>query len=356
MEHPIILPSVSADRQHKLARLVAVMDRHGLESIQLSRAENLSWYFDGARATVPYGGAPVFSAIVHRDGRAVVRVPTNELERIAAEEVAGADFERCEWFETVVLPSSPGHSDVELEEDLREARASLLPAELGRYRSLAEDTAQAMTAALSRATPAMSEFDLAAAIAAEVTARAADVSVLLVAGAERSHLQHPLPTHRRLGDRAMGVVTARRHGMYVSLTRWVSFSGRADDATTKSLREVEAQIFDATRAGRRLGDVVNDIAQAYRHFGLGTPEDPAWTRHHQGGPTGYLGRDPKAMPDATLRLQAGGAFAWNPWVPGAKLEDTVLLGADGIEILSVDPAWPSTTVQGRKRPLTLDLS
>ena len=53
-------------------------------------------------------------------------------------------------------------------------------------------------------------------------------------------------------------------------------------------------------------------------------------------------------------MQVDQAFAWNPTAPGAKVEDTVLVRADGIEVLTVDPRWPTTRVAGLDRPIELD--
>ena len=114
--------------------------------------------------------------------------------------------------------------------------------------------------------------------------------------------------------------------------------------------EVEADVFAATRVGRPYADVFDDVRVAYARHGFG---DDAWTRHHQGGPTGYAGRDPKLAPGATGVVAEDQAFAWNPWVPGAKLEDTILIRADGVEVLTHDPDWPTTDVRGLARPLPL---
>jgi len=49
------------------------------------------------------------------------------------------------------------------------------------------------------------------------------------------------------------------------------------------------------------------------------------------------------------------AFTWNPTGPGVKIEDTVQLTDSGLRILTVDPRWPVTTVNGLARPVTLQL-
>jgi hypothetical protein len=95
------------------------------------------------------------------------------------------------------------------------------------------------------------------------------------------------------------------------------------------------------------------ISHAYSATGFGEDQ---WRRHHQGGAAGYAGRDPRATPLTADPIAIGQAFTWNPWVPGAKVEDTVLLAGTPdeqvIDVLSVDPRWPTTEVGGRTRPIT----
>ncbi|WOF24254.1 M24 family metallopeptidase [Microbacterium betulae] len=348
-------PSPTADRPHKRARLAAILDARDAEAILLTAPENLAWFFDGARTSVPYGGAAVFSAIVRRDGSAVVTAPANEAARLAEEEVGGAEIRAVDWYADLAGAEPGVLHDTDAVEELRAARAALLPVERERYRALGRETARAMTAVLRDARPRTSERDLAGELARAVVAAGADPVTILVAGEGRTQVQHPLPTRTPLGRRAMAVVSARRHGLHVSLTRWVRFGGGAPD-TERAIREVEADAFAATRPGRELRAILSDIAASYERHGLGSPSRPAWLAHHQGGPTGYLGRDPKAGPASTARVATGQAFAWNPWAPHVKIEDTVVVDDSGLEVLTVDPAWPTVGVRGVARPVELDLS
>lgn len=345
----------ASDRPQKQQRLAAILDAHGADAIALTLPENLSWYFDGARCSVPYGGPPVFSALVHRDGTAVVTAPENEADRLAKEEIVGAEIRPVAWYADLSATAGSALRDADVAEDMRRARATLLPVERRRYAALGGEAARAMTEVLERSHPQMSERELAADLARAVVAFGADPSVILVAGASRGALQHPLPTDAPIGDRVMAVLTVKRFGLHASLTRWVRFRGEETDAEA-AIREVEADAFAASRPGRRLGEVLTDIATSYARHGFGTSEFPAWRAHHQGGPTGYLGRDPKAAPESTALIAPGAAFAWNPWAPHAKIEDTVIIDGDAIDVLTVDPAWPTTQVRGLARPTCLDLS
>lgn len=354
----------TADRKTKHDRVVQILDDHGAESITLTRPETLSWYFDGARTGVPYGGAAVFSALVHRDGSVVVTALENEAERLSAEEIGGAEIRSVRWYSDVTLDEPGSLRDSDVVEELRSARASLLPVERERYRVLGRDAAEAMTYVLQRCRPTMSEYALAADIAHAIVSAGAEPSVVLVAGSVRGGIQHPLPTAGPIGDRVMAVLTAKRFGLHVSLTRWARFGGM-ETPRESALREVEADAFAATRPGRQVRAVFDDIASAYAGHGFGSTDRPAWREHHQGGPTGYLGRDPKADPSTTALVASGGAFAWNPWIPHAKTEDTVIVdalargdrgGTHTVEVLSVDPAWPTVNVRGLHRPIALDLS
>ena len=43
-------------------------------------------------------------------------------------------------------------------------------------------------------------------------------------------------------------------------------------------------------------------------------------------------------------MQARQAFAWNPTITGTKLEDTVLVLGERLELITSTPDWPSIAI------------
>lgn len=361
------MPPSTADRRVKQQRLAAL--RGDGPPLLLTSHEAVAWYLDGVRTHVSLAGPPVLAVRAAAEGDTIF-VAANEADRLIAEELLPEDavrIVRVPWQTPPAVaaaaadagpagaavglaaagPAGAGAGaavpEARVAAALRAARASLLPAETDRYRALGRETAEALTDVAGFLTPASTERETAAALAGALGARGIDPLVILVAGAGRVAHRHPLPTTEPLGARAMLVVCGRRHGLIANATRWVGDAG-ADDGR---ILEVEAAYFAATRPGARLDEAFAAGCAAYAAAGFDADE---WQRHHQGGPTGYAGRDPRATSEATDAVASNHAFAWNPSAPGAKVEDTVLVTDAGIEVLTHDPRWPTVTHAGLPRP------
>jgi Xaa-Pro aminopeptidase len=343
------------DHDIKRERLLAILDRHDAEAIVLSSTGALAWYLEGARVHISVAGDPVLIAVVRRDGDEVITFG-NEVDRLVAEELpAWATVTVRRWDAPFDAPAGPGVlTEAAIELELRAARASLLPEETARYEALCVEGATILTHVLSEARPSDTERQVTARIAHRIVDAGADAVVLLAAGRSRLGHRHPLATDAPVGDRAMFVICARRDGFIANVTRWVRFgSPRPDEAdATSRVLEVEAAFLAASVVGARVSDAFDAGIAAYAAQGFAADE---WTKHHQGGPCGYNGRDPRASASTPDVIALNQAFAWNPSAPGAKVEDTVLLTATGIRALSVDERWPTTVVHGLARPAELQL-
>lgn len=335
------------DRIEKQDRLARVRAARG-EALVLTSHEAVSWYLEGVRTHVSFAGPPVL-AVRAEDAGDVLFVADNEADRLIAEELLPEDAERIvrvPWWTSPAAAAAerPGAPESEVAAELRAARARMLPAERDRYRSLGRETAEALTDALSAAHPEHSERGIAAVVSGGLVARGIDPLVVLVSGDARGAYRHPLPTAAPLGERAMVVVCGRRDGLIANATRWV---GEAVDE--EPILAVERAFLDASVPGTRLDEAFAAGIAGYARAGFDADE---WRRHHQGGPTGYAGRDPRATASTVDLLVEDQAFAWNPTAPGVKVEDTMIRGAEGWEVLTVDERWPSVDHAGLRRPVT----
>ena len=360
--------TAARDHTAKRARMLDLLDRRRVDSIVLRSHGAVSWYLEGARTHVSFAADPIIAVVVRRDGDEV-RVFANEADRMLDEELGpalGGDVRdlavtRVPWHDELAPASLAVVDEADAAAELRAARASLLPAELARYRALCREVAEALTDAATRADPTDTERDVSARLAADLVARGIDPLVTLVAGRSRLGHRHPLPTAASLGDRAMLVVCGRRHGLIANATRWVRWgrdapgggatNANADADAERRIHAVEAAFFAGTTVGATIGEAFNAGIAAYAAHGFDPSE---WRRHHQGGATGYVGRDPRGTSSVTDVVQRDHAFAWNPSAPGAKVEDTVLVRASGIEVLTLDPRWPTAPTGGLDRPIELD--
>jgi len=353
-------PEVAA----KLALLRETLDQTGAGAIRLRGLDWFAWATAGGDASVlqafDTGAAEVL--VTHDD--AVILTDEIEADRLRQEQLPpGFTFHIAPWAEielreTYVLGAANGapiltdrtkHVDQPLPASLRLRRMVLNDAEQARYRALGADAAAAVSEVMRAARPEWTELQLASAAAAALWSRGIQPAALLAAGERRLPLFcHAAPSQEQLGLRAALQVCARRHGLYANLTRSLSF-GPAP-AEQSELLQVEATGLDAVRPGNSLAAVYHALDAAYRH--ANRPE--GILRHHQGGITGYAAREIVATPSTATGLETGMAFAFNPGFAGIKIEDTFLLGARGLENLTLDPHWPAAQVQGRPRPLWLE--
>ncbi|CAH0225894.1 MULTISPECIES: peptidase M24 [unclassified Microbacterium] len=342
------MAGASEDRAEKQDRLARVRREVDGAPVVLVSHESLSWYLEGVRTHVSLAGPPVLAVRAEAQGD-VLFIAENEADRLIAEELLPEDAARVVRVPWWIPPAAAAAEEAGVAEshvaaELRAARARLLPAERARYRLLGRETAEALTDALARVGPEQSERMVAAIVSAELLARGIDPLVVLVAGSDRTAFRHPLPTAGLLGERAMIVVCGRRNGLIANATRWVGAS--VDD---EPIWGVERALLDASVPGARLNDAFTAGIAAYARYGFDADE---WQRHHQGGPTGYAGRDPRATASTADLIVEDQAFAWNPTAPGRKVEDTLLRTDDDWEVLTVDERWPSVEYEGLHRPVS----
>lgn len=342
----------------KLTRLRQRMAANRLDGAHLTTIANTAWLTAGASTYVDESiDAAACSLLITTDDALVLTDPIEE-PRLREEErlgelgfrfviepwhSRGAALQKFKAHGAVASDrASSGERDMSAE--LLALRSALMPEEQERLRAGARLATNAMWEAACSVAPGMSEHEAAALLAGASRARGGTPTVILVASDGRiAQYRHPLPTQKAIERHVMLVLCFRYRGLVSALTRTVYF-GAAPSALkqlTEAVARVDAEVIAATQPGRTLGAMFEVLQESYRRQG-----DPhAIEEHHQGGTIGYLARETLARPGLDVPIETGQAFAWNPSMRGAKSEDTMILTANGPEIITMIEGWPTLTIE-----------
>ncbi len=356
------------DLTERAERLDAYLDRSGLEAVWFGTPASFAWVVGGDNRVDRT--ASVGEAAVGYTAGGNWHIVTNNIEadRLAAEELPpefAASVRTYDWHEgdlagaVAAFTPEPAAADFDApgldRVDPMPLRLRLSDSDIDRYRALGREAAAAVETVCQELEPDDTESEVAAGLRIALAARGIDAPVVLVGGAERARqYRHFTPTGTELGEYALLSVTAVRDGLHASLTRTVVFDAPDwfNDRYEAAV-EVDAHIIAATYeaataggpvsddplsdAGTTSGAVFEELLDAYAE--VGWPEE--WRSHHQGGATGYAGREWFAVPDGDAPVVPSAAYAWNPTVRGTKSEDTVLVSAEGVEVLTRTGDWPT---------------
>ncbi len=357
----LIAVGAQSEVDAKLARVRDYLARSGLAGVLLSRQDNFAWLSGGLDNHVVAGSdVGVASLLVTRDG-AFALCDRIEAERLRDEEIGQQRWEWrvYDWFrpgaraaavreiigDGVVAGDTPGVGGRMLDREFDEVRAELLPVEVARYREVGRICTVAMVEACQHLHIGQSEHEIAADLSRRVLAHGARPGVVLIATDERVHkYRHPIPTEKKVRDYVMLVLGGSKWGLQISLTRFVAFHPMSDDLKRRwrDVNQIARYFTLATRPGRPWAEVFAGAAELYAE--LGWPEE--WHLHHQGGPTGYRGREFTANPESPGAVSAVQAAAWNPSITGTKSEDTIVVSDQGHEFLTRHGEWPMLDVEG----------
>ncbi|MCU1264889.1 MAG: peptidase [Acidobacteria bacterium] len=343
-----------------------MLDAENLGGVLLTAQHNFSWLSAGGTNGVDVSRDQGNGALlVRRDGRRFVLANRIEMPRLLAEEIFSGEFEPIEFAWEEERSSSFLHthavalleegttlgSDLPLNSEARTieraisgCRYELTENEIERYRELGSDAAEIIGNLMKTVQPGETEKEIARRAANDLAARDIRAVVSLAAGDERiQRFRHPVPTDRVWEEVLMVVVCARRHGLIASLSRFVCAGAVPDELRRRTLAtaRVGAQLFAATQPGTSGRDLYRVAAQSYAAEGFPGEEH----LHHQGGACGYRTRDWVAHPLSDERVKDNQAFAWNPSITGAKVEETSIVSPDGIETITMSPDWPSLSIK-----------
>lgn len=327
---------------YKLGRLRAAMARLKLDAVIITLQRNIGW-LTGGRSHIAWINEAACCKLVVTAKAVFMLASRIEADRLMEEEFGPSGFaplvdevriwpwQEPEMQHRLASELLDGYAvtgtDAELEREFASLRMTAHPGELEEWQSLGRHAGLALEEAAYAAQRGESEFELTARVARQCMERELEPVVLLAAVDERmAERRHPLPTGRRLEHSAMLVLCARRRGKIVSATRAVYFGRPPAERLRlhRAVAEIDARLHAATRPGKTLGGLYDDLRQWYTDAGYPGEEQ----RHHQGGLTGYLTREQLALPGSLSTVQAHQLYAWNPTLPGVKSEDTIWVGEE----------------------------
>jgi Xaa-Pro aminopeptidase len=346
--------------EHKLSEVRRWLAKTGAGAVLVEEQGAFAWLTCGGDSHVSLGQREGCASVLVTRERVFLLAANNEVARIQEEELSPLPSEVATfpWYQPTqarslverLAGSGPVVSDLgqwgfaRADPSFTALRFTLLEPELERYRRVGRDAAEAVELACEEARPGQREREVAARVVQACAERGILPLVVLVGGDERiARYRHPLPTERAWEHTLLVSLTGRRHGLHASLTRMVS-AGEPDAellARMAAVQRVDAALLLSSRPGVSLGAV---LARGQAQYAAdGHPGE--WELHHQGGLTGYAGRERFATPGEPLALGPGQAVAWNPSITRVKSEDTALVTGDGPELLTLTPRWPRVEVR-----------
>lgn len=349
-----------SETAEKLTRIRKYLTAKKLDGIILTSRANFAWLSGGGDNHVVSQSEKGVGALVVTPKQALVVANKIEIERLAHEEkLTGFTAKSFPWVESLsgALPrfltgkkfaadDAAATGCPELPADfVTSVRASLTEHEIRRYKALGRDCAVALETVAKHLQKGDSEHQVEADIARYLLARGIQPHVVLVAFDQRvEKYRHPVPTANHLRTHALLVVCGQRGGLIANLTRCVHFGPISPVLLAKheASCQVEAALWEATVPGKTWSSALAAGIAMYKAVG----HAKEWELHHQGGPTGYAGRDLIVTPDTPDKILDKQAVAWNPSITGTKSEDTFITDGDHkVVITACQPDWPTLTIR-----------
>jgi antitoxin VapB len=351
--------------EEKDRRIRAFLAERGLDALLFSTTANFAWAACGRDNHVAKGtDAGAGHALYTADGNKYLLCDNIEEPRLREEErleEQGFQFRTAPWHAWNLsdlvwdilgsrgarlasdLPNV-GDSMVQSANALAPLRFTLTREEQTRYTWLGRVATEALETTGHAIDAGMSEHEVGAVLDHFLQDEGATPHLTLVAADERiARFRHPIPTAKKVERYVMFVTGAKAFGLIVCATRLVHFGPLPDDLRRRheATCYVDAVFNLSTTPGAEVGAIFARAQAAYAEQGFGDE----WRYHHQGGATGYTGRDYRATPDSKQIVQPNQPFAWNPSIAGTKSEDTIIATVHGPALLTQPLAWPVLHVQ-----------
>ncbi len=350
-----------AEIKEKKKRIRTLMDSLNLSAILLKRQCNFSWITCGGTNQVSIASDTGAASILITSSEEYVICNNIEAPRIEKEEKLseqGFQIKTFKWYEDweekIIHEITKGGKigcDIDfpgtknISQALNTIRYALTPSEVERYKEVGYLSSRAIEETALTIKPGDKECEIIGRLAERLWTNRLDYITTFCAADERiANYRHPLATEKKVDQRVMLCVNARKWGLIISLTRFVQFGKIPEEIKKKYQANVyiDCVMMANTIPGKPVVEVFKKGIETYKEMGY--PEE--YQYHHQGGAIGYTGRDYRVNFQTNEIVQENQAFAWNPSITGSKSEDTILATSDGPVLLSKPVIFPKLEMKG----------
>lgn len=344
----------------KKRRVLKLMEELNLDAIYIKRPPNFTWLTGGGLnivgITVELG---VAGLLLSKNGEYVIcnNIEAPRMEKEERLEDQGYEIRSFPWYEEhevkLVRELSGGgklgadHNfadSIDVSKKINILRYSLTPWEVERYKEIGHLTSLAIEETAKTVRPGDKECAVVGHLAERLWENRLDYITTFCAADERiSDFRHPIPTEKKIKNRVMICVNSRRQGLIVSLTRFVQFGPVPEELRKKYNANVfvDCTLMANTIPGRPVVKAFLRGIEAYKQTGYADE----YKLHHQGGATGYTGRDYRVNFNTREIVQKNQAFAWNPSITGSKSEDTMIATSEGPILISRPVIFPELKME-----------
>lgn len=346
--------------QEKKKRVRALMEKLQLDGILLRKQCNFSWLTAGGLNLVGIATEMGSASLLITPDREYVVCNNIEAPRIEEEEKLpeqGYEIKAFRWYDDQeqqlvkeltnngrVGCDSPFPGTEDISGEFNPLRYSLTPWEVERYKEVGYLTSKAIEETAQTIEPGDKECEIIGRLAEHLWANRLDYITTFCAADERiSNFRHPIATEKKIEKRVMLCVNGRKWGLIVSLTRFVQF-GKVPAELQKQYEAnvyIDNVLMANTIPGKSAVETFKKGLEAYKETGYAEE----YQLHHQGGSTGYVGRDYKVNFTTTELIQENQAFSWNPSITGTKSEDVILATSEGPVMLSKPVIYPTIEME-----------
>jgi len=354
----------------KMEQVNKFLDEEGLKGILLTQVRNVYWITAGLanNQIVLNNDVGAASLLILRNGKKYLVCKGSEAGRLIDESLGNLGYELAlfNWYESNPKNDVRGKIIAELakggvigsdtdypgtvlkSEEFAKLRYCLTDTEIKRYRWLGRETTEAVAQVCRTLKQGMNEYEIEYMTAQALRLRGIFPTVLLIGVDERVYkYRHALAGGAKLEKYAMVNVVAEKWGMSVAVTRFVHFGPLPEELALKiqATARINTLFEISTIPGKALCEIFEECKTWYADAGY----EGEWQVHHQGGSTGYKSRELAIYPGIEGIVQEKQAFAWNPTITSVKIEDTIIVFADGFEVITKSTDWPMIpiTINGR---------